>query len=183
MTWAPGKMLRKVFKRNTVKPDPAVEQMTIPASIFLGTTSAEHIAELSRAVDNLINTLDYKIEKKDPPEQGSWFRRLLLAGDPNRADATRAELEALAVHSLEFSPSSSIDETKAQAVGQVLSALQDVPTAVIRLGSMVIIKADDRISVRVLTDAEIQRLDANPAALRDPEKMLSLLTGEDNSKH
>ena len=176
-------MLRKVLKRNTVERDPAVEQMTIQASIFLDTTSAEHIAELSRAVDNLINTLDYTIAEKDPPEQGSWFRRLRLVGDPARTDAAHAKLEAVE-RALELkTPASGADPDLTEAVDGLLKSLEAVPNAVIRVGSRVVVKTGDTIVARSLSPMESLTLDRHPEALRAPEEMQSLLAEWDASEH
>jgi hypothetical protein len=69
--------------------------MQTDASVYLGTSSADHIADLSRAVNNLINALDYRITEKDPPEHGSFFRRMRLRGDTARESLLLSRLAAL----------------------------------------------------------------------------------------
>jgi hypothetical protein len=68
-----------------------------------------------------------------------------------------------------------VDEKQGSTVAQLLTALEHTPTALIQIGSLLIVKVDGVPAVRNLTQLELRHLEQNPQLLGDPGAVLEAL--------
>lgn len=68
-----------------------------------------------------------------------------------------------------------IDSLQGEAVAKLLTALESTPTALIQIGSVLLIKIDGVPAVRNLTQQELIYLEQNPALLRNPAGIFEAL--------
>jgi hypothetical protein len=80
-----------------------------------------------------------------------------------------AELRALDI------PQSSVDANQGRAVSEFLTALSGERDAVIRIGSILLVKSDGIPVVLNLTQFELAALQRNPTWLAEPSRILHAL--------
>ncbi|NUT46982.1 MAG: hypothetical protein HOV94_06605 [Saccharothrix sp.] len=111
-------------------------------------------------------------------ERGSWFRRFRVRfneGGPSKLADLATKLERAAeLHGIHQVRSQN-DEREANAVASLITALDTTEEAVIRLSSIIVVKADSRVISHVLTEQQIEHLDRNPDLLKNPRAILDAL--------
>jgi anti-anti-sigma factor len=111
-----------------------------------------------------------------PPQHGSWFREFLVRKRDPTARPTRDEMLALLQRAFEQQvldkPQAQIDIAQSQAVAMLLAAVDKTPNALIQVGSVLLIKVQDTVIIRNLTQLEMAHWERNPEMFRDPEKAL-----------
>ena len=73
-------------------------------------------------------------------------------------------------------PQENIDARQADAVAEVLRALQETDNAVLQIGTILVIKVNGSVNVRELTTKELRYLERHQELMRSPEAMLTALT-------
>jgi len=114
-----------------------------------------------------------------PPQKGSWFREFLARKKDSTGLPTREEMLILLQRAFEQQvldkPQAQIDITQSQAVAMLLTAVDKTPNALIQVGSVLLVKVQDTIVIRNLTQMEMAHWERNPELFRDPERALSEL--------
>jgi hypothetical protein len=72
-------------------------------------------------------------------------------------------------------PAPGIDLNQADAVARLLSALSPEADALIQIGPLVLIKVQNKVFVRTLTQPELAYFNHNPALFQDPARALQAL--------
>jgi hypothetical protein len=135
----------------------------------------QHVA-VEAALDGVAAAFDLEIVRRLPPVIGSWFRRFKArTGRPETARTLQTRLakveRALELQVLDR-PQAEIDSAQADAVAKLLLALSSTPSALVQIGSVLLIKVDGVPVVRNLTHSELAHLARNPMLLKDPAAVL-----------
>jgi len=145
--------------------------------------SPHAMREVLEEVDQLVQALGYGDPLEETVEAGSIFRRyysIIRRGVSSvevRERAIKAEraLELLAIDGRQ----AQVDGQAAAAVQSLVNSLKDVPTACVRIGSILLIKYTKVdgpvVLVRTLSQVEIRTLEKYPEIQRQPEKTLDAL--------
>jgi hypothetical protein len=105
----------------------------------------------------------------------TWFRtrRVLIRAENETKQATANVLERGVEIDLLRGPQSRIDATETRALSTLIEALADVPEAVIQVGSVLLIKAADRVLARSLTVKELRYLEQHKDLLQSTSAILA----------
>jgi hypothetical protein len=122
---------------------------TLPVTIYLADERAHTQIEL--AVEALLASAGLRVDARDDPVIGSWFRRM-VATPADEAEVTSRLL---------------------QNVPAVLDALQRTGDAVIRVGPLLVVKTDGAVSVSQLTADQQTRL--GPRLASSPAEITTAL--------
>jgi transcriptional regulator NrdR family protein len=135
-------------------------------------------------VDQLVQILGYGDHIDEINEQGSWFRtftskvRSQISQDEVQAIYGQAE-RALEIAHLDLRQAE-LDVQTADAVMKLVRSLDDVSNAVIRVGSLLIVKQSSptgpTIVARTLSQVEIRAMEQYPEIIRQPNNVLEELT-------
>lgn len=153
------------------------EVSALPITIYLSDEGAHE--QVQAAVEDLLGVVGLDITGRDEPILGSWFRRM-WAG-VTRAVRSPAAREAglVATHvvdtRLHLAQDAAISAALMQNLGPVIASLESTPEAVIRLGSVVIVKVDGVVMVDQLTAAQQAVLDHRPKLVMSPHELSTLL--------
>lgn len=160
----------KAAAANNSETVPALHVSTLNITIYLSDQSIH--AQVEEAVEDVVASASGQIDERDEPQLGSWFRTM-RARVPNQAAVRVLEhaVDARFVHAQEAAVTSEL----LKHVGPVISALGQTDNAVIRLGALLIVKADGILTIRQLTAAEQLKLDRQQSVLRSPQDVLSFL--------
>jgi hypothetical protein len=155
-------------------PRPAAAQDTLPVSIYLA--DAEIHYPVQAAATRVLAAAGLRIHSADDPVLGSWFRHLRAAVDctPYAPAARGGTLTVPRTH-LVLARDAAITETLLRNAGAVITALQPTPDAVVRLGAVLIVKANSKPMVVQLTAAQQARLDDDPGLASSPRAIASAL--------
>jgi hypothetical protein len=146
----------------------------------------EHTAEwqrLSSASVAVAEALGYARESQLPTEYGSVFqrafwRRIATSEEARQYEALLQQAFGLKAAMLN---QAEVDSKQAAAAADLIGALAAVPTACIKVGSLLLIKYRDSpdtepvVLVRSLSSREIQAIDRYPAILKHPHTALDAL--------
>jgi hypothetical protein len=154
------------------------DALSYPVTIYL---SEAHLhIQVEEAVESLLAMAGLQIYSRDDPVSGSWSRRMWAAvGKESKATAAReAELRATRIKDpyLAFAHDAAITATLMANHEQVLDALAPAKDAVVRIGPVLIAKADGRVSIMEMTKAQQGMLDGQPDLATKPRQMISALS-------
>jgi anti-anti-sigma factor len=148
-----------------------------PARIYTSSEAAG--TDIEECLESLVGAFQMEIVYEFPIEHNSWFREYILRMKDSTALPTRDETLDLVRRGIEQReldlPQAQIDVMQSQAVANLIGALDRTPTAVVQVGSMIIVKVRDTTVVRTLTQLEIAHWERNPGLFRNPEAALSEL--------
>ncbi|MFD9891864.1 hypothetical protein ACFWY9_21190 [Amycolatopsis sp. NPDC059027] len=150
---------------------------TMPVSIYLDENrDTERVQD---AVEAFVRSAGGEVVERDEPVIGSWFRRLRARFRGAAASPLGAEARMFGVHALEsrlvHSTDATVTATMMQNLAPVLSSLQPFANAVIRVGALLIVKAEGELMVHQLTTAQQLALDHQPELLKSPADILRAL--------
>jgi anti-sigma B factor antagonist len=150
-----------------------------PARVY---TSNEEAGEgVERYLRELLEAIGMQVVYEFPVLRESWFREFLVRMKDSTATPTRDELLTLMARAIEQQtfdkPQSQIDLVQSQAVFNLLAALEKTPKAAVQVGSLLVVKVQDVIVVRNLTQLELAYWQRHPHLFRDPDKALQQLQG------
>jgi hypothetical protein len=156
----------------------ANEARTVPVTIYL--TDEDRHAQVESAVEAFLALAGLQIMTRDDPVIGSWFRRMTArAKDGLRSQASQ-DAALTAAHVLDarliFGQDAEVTAKLLENLGPVISSLEHVKGAVIRMGAVLLVKQDDEISVLQLTAAQQARLDHQPWLVRTPREIVAVLS-------
>lgn len=138
-------------------------------SIF---TSGDNGEPLKQVVAHALDVFGLAVSSEGPIIRGSWLQRLRLRlKSASASDSVKVRLKKVEM-ALEMEylgkARAEIDRTKADAVAAVLNAVSAEPSAVIRLGSLVIVKTDGGVAIYTISELEAAELEKNSRLIRDP---------------
>lgn len=154
------------------------ETSTMPVTIYL---SAEEIHdEVEGAVEVLLATAGLRIESRDDPILGSWFRRMLVAAKEVIRSPAGREASLVVAHAadtrLVLAQDAAVTATLMQNLAPVIASLQNTKDAVIRVGALLIVKRDwAEVNVFQLTAAQQLLLDHHPQLATSPHTIVAAL--------
>jgi hypothetical protein len=156
----------------------------IAVDVYLDTSDNETIGEVISRVDDLVEVMGYRQVGDIEVERGSIFRRSRAAAD-QVADELKSRLmkveRAFELAQLDLRQAD-VDVREADAVNKLLTSLENVPRACLRVGSVLVIKyphataGEPVIIVRNLSQLELHALSRFPEIQRSPETALQALT-------
>jgi hypothetical protein len=149
---------------------------TVPVTIYL--TDADYHAQVESAVETFLAAAGLRIADREEPVLGSWFRRMTVrVGDGLRSPASQ-DAALTAAHALDtrliLGQDAEVTAKLLENLGPVISALQPVKGAVIRVGALLVVKQADDISVLQLTAAQQARLDHDPQLALSPHEIVGV---------
>lgn len=141
------------------------------------------IENVMRSADALVAALGYDGPVDEQIEKGSIFRRYLARAEKGlRSEELQARLmkaeRALELFALD-SKQAQFDQQEANAVAHLVTAFRGVPSACVRVGSILFVKYDNGagpvVLARTLSQLEITTLEQFPELQRNPDKVLEAL--------
>jgi Effector-associated domain 1 len=156
-------------------------QVAIYADIEENTKEWRRLSSASQAV---AEALGYVRESQLPTEYGSVFqrafwKRVATSEEAKQYEAMLQQALGLKVAMLN---QAEVDQKQAAAAADLITALAAVPTACIKVGSLLLIKYaaaphdDPVVLVRSLSSREVQAIDRYPAILKNPHSALDALS-------
>ncbi|MFI0482305.1 STAS domain-containing protein [Actinomadura sp. 9N215] len=139
----------------------------------------QHVAA-ETALVGIIGDLGLQVGHAFAPVRASWFREFLLrfrkaaSGAAPMDDVVARLVRATEMQAL-HRPQAEIDASQGEAVARLVVALGQTPRAVVQVGSILIVKVDEVLVVRNLTQLELAYWERNPSLFRDPEAALNQL--------
>lgn len=151
--------------------------LSFPVTIYL--SDEEGHEQVEAAVEDLLALAGLRVEGRDDPVVGSWFRRM-RAGIRQAARSPAAKEGALiAAHvadtRLVLAQDAAVTATLMQNLGPVITSLQPTKDAVIRLGAVLIVKVDWVVAVHQLTAVQQVVLDHQPGLVMAPREIVAAL--------
>ncbi|MEA5362907.1 hypothetical protein VA596_25465 [Amycolatopsis sp., V23-08] len=157
---------------------------SISVAVYLDTDDEELIRRVLKNVDNLVGDMGY-----GPPEdvetiRGSIFRRSWSRVKGFLKSDEVAELREKAGRALEIQglmiPEADVTFKLSQSASQLIASVADVPSACLRLGSILLIKytldtSGPVLLVRNLSTSEILALERYPEIQKNPSMALEML--------
>ena len=171
--WVPLPYLEEV---ENARPERPIAR-SIPVTIYLSDSAAH--SEVQQSVTELLSALEFEVVDVLEPVEGSWYRALVarlrqaLTAD-ELADRLQKVERGVELHLL-HKKQAEIDSLQAEAVARLLTALESTPSALIQIGSVLLVKVDGVPAVRNLTQQELRYLERNPGLLRNPAKIFDAL--------
>lgn len=152
-------------------------ERSIPVTIYL--SDRETHGEVEQALTDLLQAFEFRIADALPPLEGSWYRALVArlnhaATAPELTDRLQKIERGIELH-LVHKKQAEIDSLQGDAVAKLLTALESTPTALVQIGSVLLVKVDGVPAVRNLTQQEMHYLERNPSLLRNPAAILDAL--------
>jgi hypothetical protein len=160
-----------------IQPPPIATWQTVPITIYLSDEPAH--GQVQAAVEALLVTAGLRIEARDEPVLGSWFRRMRAVPRRVASSPLARDLAATAAHAAEsriaLAQDAAVTATMLQNLGPLLTALQPTKDAAIRVGALLIIKVDWIVGVHQLTAAQQLELDHRPGLATSPHDIIAAL--------
>jgi hypothetical protein len=135
--------------------------------------------QVEAAVAELLEAAGLRIEERDEPVIGSWFRRMWASAKEILRSPAGREAVGVAIHAadtrLVLAQDAAVTAALLQNVPPVLIALQATKDAVLRVGALLIVKVDWVPGVFQLTAAQQAKLDHEPRLLVSPHEIIAAL--------
>ncbi len=165
-------MLLRILERGPVQ----TEQEVVPVAVYVSDTVAHE--QVEAAVEALLDSAGLTIVERDTPVLGSWFRRMRAAGSrATHSPATREAVTSIvgAADAWLSRPEAEVTAILMQNLGAVISALQPTKDAVVRVGTVLVVKVEWTVVVHQLTPGQRLLLDHNPGLESAPHSILAAL--------
>lgn len=157
----------------------------MPIRVYLSEADPKRILSVSNAVRHLLDTFGFVISDDFPEESGSWWKKWFAktrdaATQPEVIERLKKIERAVELQGL-IKPQSEINKNEAEAVAALIKAVENVPTAAIQAGAILLVKTNNPhsgpcIQVRTLTLRELTHLERNQKLLASPQDILVKLT-------
>lgn len=158
-------------------------QRTFPIEIYLQQSDAVSEAAALAAIQRVCGLLDATVILDFAPERGSWFMKLFAR---TKKEVTVEQLFGYfdkLKHGIElngiYKPQADVDKAEAEAASAILVSLKDTPSAVIKIGSLLIVKHPylglSHVVAITLTSSQMIYLNQNCETLTNPYEILNRL--------
>ncbi|WP_431869285.1 hypothetical protein [Nocardiopsis eucommiae] len=146
---------------------------------FVYTAETDLGPELAEAVVGLLQTFGFAESHCENPKYGSYFQRFFTwmndrANSPAGIDAREKAQRALELKVLD-KEQAGVDAQQAEAVARVITALERTERCALLVGSLLVVKTQEVLVARNLTQREMLLLSMNPELQMQPERLLELL--------
>jgi hypothetical protein len=159
------------------EPGPSARPRTTDVLIQIYLADGRQHAEVEDAVTALMSGFGIASVYWEESVAGSWYRRIW--GQVEQSAPPLEEVVPKAVRAVEMktllSQQAGIDAAQGDALAKLISALAAENSAVIQMGSMLLVKAKGVVMARNLTQLEMIQLERNPALMRDPDTIIQQL--------
>ena len=145
-----------------------------------------------KALEAILDNLNLSASDIFPVEKGSIWQKIFartndLTTQPEIAERLQKLERAIEIHGL-HQPQAQVDKNEAEAISLIISALDEVSSAAIQVGSIVIIKLMDPngnscVQARTLSQQEMIILEKNPHLLKEPKEILDHLSEFNQETH
>ncbi|MEV5537100.1 anti-sigma factor antagonist [Saccharopolyspora shandongensis] len=159
------------------RPEPDVESVGwhwVPGRIYLSEEQGHR--DVQAAAERVLEAFGLEFGHAFTPEIGSWFGEFLIRLKNSGALPTKEEQFLKLSRALELRvldrQQAEVDAAQGAAVAGLIQSLKDTPRAVVQIGSVLLVKVDEVIVVRNLTQVELAHWERNPALFRDPAAAL-----------
>ncbi|MBB5158620.1 STAS domain-containing protein [Saccharopolyspora phatthalungensis] len=146
----------------------------VPGRIYLSDERDSRSVE--DATQRLLDAFGLECVYSFPPVIGSWFGEFLIRLKNSGQLPTKEEQFVKLSRALDLRlldrQQAEVDAAQGAAVAGLIRSLQHTPRAVVQVGSVLLVKVDDVIVVRNLTQVELAYWERNPALFRDPAAAL-----------
>lgn len=167
-----------------IEKDYSAKIQHIPVSIYVDTEDQNLIFNAYISLLTAIESLGFKKSFEFNSEKGSWFKRVVARSkDVMTSDEVTSRFKeaeyALEVNTI-LKPQSEIDKNQSEALLNIITSLEKIPNAVIRIGSLLVVKETNAegspfIQCRSLSILENYYINKNPQLLKQPSKILNEL--------
>lgn len=148
----------------------------VEASVY--TVSADG-SDLKRAFLGVAESFGFTVAGEEPAIAGSWFQKIWLRAKDSASSEPVSERLHKIEKALELNTlgkaRAEVDREKANAVGVLLQAVAQQDSAVLRLGSLVIVKARGQVAAWTISEVEAAALEENSSLVRNPAEILEYL--------
>lgn len=161
---------------------------SLNVTIYLSSSDEENAREIMGALLDLFRLEGLTLSPVGAPEISSWFARFKIkAGralsDDEVADKLKKIQHAIEIRALD-EPMSVVNVNQAEAISKLIQAVDKQDSAILMVGSTIVIKVTDggkgRVVAKTLTPAEVRTVERNQHLLKDPRlalEQLHLLAG------
>lgn len=150
---------------------------TLPASIYLGDSEGHEAVEA--ALIHLLIEIDLYPFRLGRAIEGSWFRPILvrsIKGSIHLVAAISMKRLNEKIRQAVFDKDQAlIDHQQTTGAAALITSLENQESAVVRVGSVLLVKFNGHLSVHNLTKGQMSWIENKPALLRDPETLLETL--------
>lgn len=169
----------------------------LDVDLYLNTEEKDKIEQTYSAIQDLITSMNFIKYKENPSEKGSWIKKLVIKSKNKIGEDEIESAYAEAEEALKLSKKRKADaenrliEAKlenarldrkmamAKATNNILKSIEDIPSVVLKIGSLIIIKntIEGNISLitKTLTKEELKLIDENPDLLKNPSEIMKQL--------
>lgn len=156
---------------------------SVSVAVYLDTNDSEVANDVFSRVEELMSFIGYAAQNDAHVERGSIFRtswaklKILFSADELRTRLTKVEraLELVAIDERQ----AAVDLIESQVVENLMEALNDVPEACVRIGSLLLVKTHSpkgiAVFARTLSQLEVRTLEKYPEIQKTPGCVLELL--------
>jgi Proteasomal ATPase OB N-terminal domain len=152
---------------------PTASQDELPIQIFVEDADAGPAIE--KALRQLLGELGVEEIDESPPVLGSWYKALTARlRRPAVLEAMEETRRAIELQLLDRYQAG-IDGVTGDAVAKLITALGNTKSAVVQVGSVLVVKDGETLIVRQLTVREMVHWQRNPGLFKDPAGALAEL--------
>lgn len=164
----------------------------IPIRVYTSENDPDSIRSIEHALEHLLKEFSIEISDQFSPIRGSWFKRFI--GKTKKA-ATSDEVQEIlrkVQHGIELEAlhkkQADVNKTQAEALREVMSAMDCADNAACTIGSLLIIKLTKEgvtnVATKTLTQNEMIAIEDNQTMLMNPTTLLENLaaTSRNNSR-
>ncbi|MGH9932521.1 MAG: hypothetical protein ACREA9_25235, partial [Pyrinomonadaceae bacterium] len=143
----------------------------VPVSIYISGSQKDG-EKLQEAVLRAGDLYGFEIAHKLGAEVGSWFSRIRLRSknflNSSETQKRLKNLESALELEVLDKRRAEVDRAKAEAIGSIIGQIAGQSNAVVRIGSLVIVKMDDNIWAETIDEASARQLEENSTILKSP---------------
>ncbi|MCK2219559.1 hypothetical protein MF672_038065 [Actinomadura sp. ATCC 31491] len=155
-----------------------VASSMLPVTIYLSDESIHEQVEAT--VEDLLAAAGLRIENRDDPVIGSWFRRMRAVAEKFARSPAGREAALVAAHAAEtrlvLAQDADVTAKLLQNLGPVIAALNSSDKdAVIRVGAILIVKMSGVLTVFQLTAKQQLLLNHSPQLATSPDRIIEAL--------
>lgn len=155
-----------------------------PVRVYISEDSPKLVEIVEKATKEYTDALGFTPASEYPAEKGSWFKRWIAKSKDALTSEQAEEAFKKGKRSIELTTldkkRAEVNRENAQAAGDFIRAIENVPNAVAQFGSLLIIKTttpDGGCSVmtRVLSEKEMEFIENNQDIMKDATRVLDRL--------
>jgi len=157
----------------------------VPVRIYISEDSPKLVDIVEQAVTDYSEKLGFVPATEYPPEKGSWFKKWIAKSkdalnSEQAEDAFKKGKRAIELATID-KQRAEVNRENAEAAGNFIKSIENVPNAVAQFGSLLIIKnkgldGDCCVMSRVLSEKEMEFIENNQDIMKDAGNVLDRLS-------